>query len=822
MMKTIKIYNFIAILAIMLLLSELYTQIPSPFGSKCGFDPGPVTAMPIGTYCKPESITKYTNLTNATFPTLLVFVQFRNDPGNDGNNTWAQGQAPSYLNTTIARYRNLSYTNWWDAYIQNTEYLSDFWMEASRGALHVTGQAFHIQLDNTLSYYEGFQNGMEVINTEIYTKLQPLVTNWPEYDQWGYNRSTEQVTYGADGYIDMIYKVHRYLPPQWYANASLGHSTQGENHEVYNLGGVQKFVNGNFGLWASGTAVGTGFQIDGKPVLNQWSMVSFAGHEHGHYLFIPGHQYYSKVNNDFGMEEFFSPYDLLHMGWYQSKKVNYSTTSSYSIDDFSSRNNQPYNNEDEILEVPVNGDLEFFLIVNRQKVSNWDKIMWGDTARGNPYWNINQEYGKGLYIYHAWPQQPNYPWPIATFDQECADGLWNWSYIQDIHPDWDPAQWVPYYKRTTPVYSTNDPTNYNVFGQSNGLQNRDGKSINHHWNENGTWKPYLNWFGNGKEKESNQYTGTDKIFTNVEEIWTSREHQGDRWDSWRVGYNEVFSPYSSPSTVNWNNQQTGIFIHLESQNGNTANLKIYKAGEGLTEEQILSATPPSKPMLYRPVEVFNCNGTFGHPRITWDNNLEPDMLRTSGLSSFKRYKIYRANSTNSNTAPLTYSYIGTYDDYTPNDTANYIDNNVINGVMIYCNLQGQGNNDTYFRYKISAVDLYYESVKSDFVSIKGHSFIPDVIPSENEAPLRFGLEQNYPNPFNPSTEIKFSIPQNSFVSLKIYDAVGQLVALLVDNEYRNAGRYSSVFDASNLASGIYFYSIEAGTFKDVKKMVLLK
>lgn len=82
---------------------------------------------------------------------------------------------------------------------------------------------------------------------------------------------------------------------------------------------------------------------------------------------------------------------------------------------------------------------------------------------------------------------------------------------------------------------------------------------------------------------------------------------GDRWDAWRVGYNQVFSPYSSPSTLNWNNQLTGIFIYLESQNGNIANFKIYKSGEGgMTEEDILAITPPSKPILYRDVENYNC------------------------------------------------------------------------------------------------------------------------------------------------------------------------------------------------------------------------
>ena len=89
-------------------------------------------------------------------------------------------------------------------------------------------------------------------------------------------------------------------------------------------------------------------------------------------------------------------------------------------------------------------------------------------------------------------------------------------------------------------------------------------------------------------------------------------------------------------------------------------------------------------------------------------------------------------------------------------------------------------------------------------------------------PGDFILYQNYPNPFNPSTEIKFDIPQNAFVTLRVFNAIGEEVAAIINNEYKSAGMYNVAFDGSYLASGIYFYSLEAGTFKDVKKMVLLK
>lgn len=88
-------------------------------------------------------------------------------------------------------------------------------------------------------------------------------------------------------------------------------------------------------------------------------------------------------------------------------------------------------------------------------------------------------------------------------------------------------------------------------------------------------------------------------------------------------------------------------------------------------------------------------------------------------------------------------------------------------------------------------------------------------------PSKYSLAQNYPNPFNPSTIINYQLAVNSFVSLKVYDMTGKEVSSLV-NEVKNAGYYSVTFDAKNLSSGIYFYSIQAGDFSNTKKMLLVK
>jgi hypothetical protein len=89
------------------------------------------------------------------------------------------------------------------------------------------------------------------------------------------------------------------------------------------------------------------------------------------------------------------------------------------------------------------------------------------------------------------------------------------------------------------------------------------------------------------------------------------------------------------------------------------------------------------------------------------------------------------------------------------------------------------------------------------------------------APNEFSLEQNYPNPFNPTTIIKYSIPMEERVTLKIYNSLGEEAATLID-EIKQAGYYQTIFDAANLASGVYFYRIQAGNFLMVKKMIITK
>jgi uncharacterized delta-60 repeat protein len=126
--------------------------------------------------------------------------------------------------------------------------------------------------------------------------------------------------------------------------------------------------------------------------------------------------------------------------------------------------------------------------------------------------------------------------------------------------------------------------------------------------------------------------------------------------------------------------------------------------------------------------------------------------------------------------------------------------------------------------------------KSGFIYVSGFSKISDIynkavtikysqtsgiVNTSSNIPNKYLLSQNFPNPFNPSTKINFSIPKNSFVTLKVFDVSGKEVANLV-TENLSAGSYEADFNASNITSGIYFYRLTTENFSETKKMMLVK
>ena len=187
---------------------------------------------------------------------------------------------------------------------------------------------------------------------------------------------------------------------------------------------------------------------------------------------------------------------------------------------------------------------------------------------------------------------------------------------------------------------------------------------------------------------------------------------------------------------------------------------------------------------------------INHPRITWDVSLESDLPT-------QKYKIYKKRDT----GPWTYIGI--------TSTNDFIDDNEY--------LDAPGEPTTVY-YHVKTIDVAGNlSQPSNSVSFTVYENNEQKIHTGNlrELPKEFALEQNYPNPFNPTTTIKFALPVDANVTLKIVSILGKEINL-ISNEFKAAGYHEIVFDAKKLSSGVYIYKLTAGNFSATKKMMLMK
>ncbi|MBI3765211.1 MAG: T9SS type A sorting domain-containing protein [Ignavibacteriales bacterium] len=215
--------------------------------------------------------------------------------------------------------------------------------------------------------------------------------------------------------------------------------------------------------------------------------------------------------------------------------------------------------------------------------------------------------------------------------------------------------------------------------------------------------------------------------------------------------------------------------------------------------------PPSAPVL----SCSNCTTADANPSFAWNSV-------TNGV----RYDLYRyvcdytAGDCNG-TASLIYSGSG----------LSYTDNTVR---VFHKGPDGLVPTWTYYYYVVAVNNVNESSPISNKKSVNTGDIIQKVAhdPGNNETtiqalPTALRLHANYPNPFNPTTLIKYDLPEDVYVTLKIFDVLGQVVATLVD-DLQEAGYKSVEFDASKLSSGMYFYQLHAGTFFGVKKMLLMR
>lgn len=256
------------------------------------------------------------------------------------------------------------------------------------------------------------------------------------------------------------------------------------------------------------------------------------------------------------------------------------------------------------------------------------------------------------------------------------------------------------------------------------------------------------------------------------------------------------------STDNWQSSSPTIAVNSDgsnillcyTKNSNNKDISIRRSTNGgLGFEEKINGIPT--------------DGIQFHPWISYCNGGLIELFAFVFYDGSDGQKIKIAYSTNAgdnwNTYPLT-------------NINNFIGQN--GGVPDYIGLDIEYYNNLFYLYPVYTD--YENGMYKSYIAPISISFNNEKLLRKNQIDDIISL-QNLPNPFNPKTEIKFTIGNSSFISLKIFSSDGKLLEKLVDN-YLSAGDYSFVFDGSNYASGIYYYVLESGNSKLIKKMVLIK
>lgn len=208
---------------------------------------------------------------------------------------------------------------------------------------------------------------------------------------------------------------------------------------------------------------------------------------------------------------------------------------------------------------------------------------------------------------------------------------------------------------------------------------------------------------------------------------------------------------------------------------------------------------------------FDYVGFMGRMQMTGVMGGNGDDLLTIGTSIYTNAVLYRAMGEDNQLSPHTV-FMAPNQRFTMGSPGNFVNRHYRtplgdftgDGELNFITVQRQDRN-----YRDSPVYMY---------AIEGSTVSAEAV---TEVPAGFKLEQNYPNPFNPNTMIGFQLPENSPVRLEVFDLLGRRVATLIDGN-KKAGRHEVQFEAGHLASGVYLYRLQAGSFTQTKRLTLFK
>jgi hypothetical protein len=439
----------------------------------------------------------------------------------------------------------------------------------------------------------------------------------------------------------------------------------------------------------------------------------------------------------------------------------------------------------------INNIPEIYFIKSTDRGVNWSSpINLSNSPTLHSRW-VQLESSNSV-LYCAWLESPTYPQSDIYFSKSTDNGT-SWTSPVNITNDARPQSriYMTIYGNNHLYIASDDIITFN-FDEIYLIKSTNG-GLN--------WSTPLNITNNA----GNSNTPCVMVFgDNIYFTWSDNSHSAPAYDN-----SDIFFKWSSNDGVTWQDS-----INLSANTESSSRPRICYGINGpipfpwldLTVVWYDYSTGNAEILARRgmqylvPVEltsfeasVFNNDVTLNWTTTTEMNNqgFEIQRLKDSKIEKLKEWiKIGFVNGNGTSTEPKAYSFVDE---------------------------------------KLSAGKYQYRLKQIDF---DGSFEYSNIIEIDISLPEKFSLEQNYPNPFNPSTKIKFTIPyvtlsgvEGSFVTLKVFDVLGNEITTLVDEE-KSAGSYEAEFKSTagsnQLASGIYFYQLKAGDYLETKKMIMVK
>ncbi|MBS1912214.1 MAG: hypothetical protein JST22_09525 [Bacteroidetes bacterium] len=706
---------------------------------------------------------------------MMVFVDFPDDPMTAEDSTlWPVGAGPTFMQDIVDASPNIPSGKKFN--------ITTYFRDASFGQFVVIGHPFYVQAPKPLwRYQQNLKNDgskeadSQAANVPYYVNRDVLQildsrldsNDWKEYDTWSFRKGGNYIHQQVpDGVIDMIIMCYRNYP-RLPNNGFIG---EGFN----DLGGVNSAMTMSVGKGAEHIKFGPrGNGGSGITCFDSRKSrrIDIYIHEMGHFL-LGSYERYNGVNEGLWSLEgeshyvnvslFMNAQERYQLGWMDYVDVSHvADGTTAQIPDFGTTG-VAYRY------APVLPDFEDFILENHQGLPS-HYIM--DSQGGSSSYDVVDWTGApGLYIIETRRYNPRVV---------CADGRWNWN--QDSLRVSDPS-YAPFMQ---PVFRRGS------IDRINGTTDRQPVN-NYHRGP----LPGEGWYSDAIYSWFDEETGALRL--NSREFTSDRpRHKGDGHDRWSADENNIFSPWSNPTTHMSEDPRNATTFGLEvlPSSGTDVSVRFYTVHP--------ENAPPSRPQdPHTTLTLPDVSGNL-HPRLTWELNIEPDM-QPGGT-----YEIWRCDSAPACSWILVTTVNGDVGEYT--DLSVSIPD-------------GQPQEGRTIRYKLRARDtqgLFSSYSEERIVVISAPILRLSPNPGSNTIPSMHDAIAGrvVPNPASSNARFIFTLPSDDRIMLELYDGRGALIATLLDREMAR-GSYEADLSLSGLPPGIYTLLLRDSTRSCLERLVV--